>query len=201
MPSVRSTLTPPFLSEGFKQGVQAAHPVLQQRRHRMCAGDISEGRLGDVLGLAQVARAQVDELHSMVRESGSTTSKIFSNFVLESLAKPCREFIPCGKPVVLFLDSGGGSFLHLSPAMLSVCISHGIRPFFLAAWTTKALMALDMNAHETMARLWREFKQAWSHRGRPLTLFVALKAARDICDEALCPDVARASSACVQGPV
>ena len=32
----------------FQQGVQAAHPVLRQRRHWMCAGEINRGRRIDV---------------------------------------------------------------------------------------------------------------------------------------------------------
>ena len=32
----------------FQQGVQAAHPVLHQRRHWMCAGEINPGRRIDV---------------------------------------------------------------------------------------------------------------------------------------------------------
>ena len=51
--SVRTTLTPRV----FKQGVQAPHPALHQRRHRMCAGDISEGRLVDVPAISDVAES------------------------------------------------------------------------------------------------------------------------------------------------
>ena len=32
----------------LQQGVQAAHPVLHQRRHWMCAGEINPGRRIDV---------------------------------------------------------------------------------------------------------------------------------------------------------
>ena len=35
----------------LSQGVQAAHPVLHQRRHWMCAGDIDLGRQIDVPAL------------------------------------------------------------------------------------------------------------------------------------------------------
>ena len=37
----------------LSQGVQAAHPVLHQRRHWMCAGDIELGRQIDVPACSQ----------------------------------------------------------------------------------------------------------------------------------------------------
>ena len=44
-----------------------------------------------------------------------------------------------------------------------------------------------------MARLWSQWKQLWGHKQQPFTLFVALKAAGQIVDEALAEDVVRAS--------
>ena len=109
------------------------------------------------------------------------------------MARPAREFIGSGKPLVLCLDSGGGSWLHLSPSFLKICLKFGIKPFYYPAWTTKAICPLDQTVHSTAARLWAEWKQLWGHKQQPLTLFIALKAAGQIVDEALKADLVKAS--------
>lgn len=43
------------------------------------------------------------------------------------------------------------------------------------------------------AQLWAAFKAAWAHKQQPLTLFVALRAASEVCDSSLQPGVVRAS--------
>ena len=112
---------------------------------------------------------------------------------MRCLAVPAREVIPKEQPVVVILDSGGGSFLHLSPKLLKVALDFNLRPFYLPAWTTKALMPLDKGMHSTMARVWKQFRQQWSYRAQPLTLYVALRAASEIVDAAHEPHVVRAS--------
>ena len=100
-----------------------------------------------------------------------TTSAILAEFTNTCLAKPAREHIAPDKAIVLLLDSGGGSWVHLSGAFLRTCLQANVKPFYLPAWTTKALMPCDMNIHETMARVWREFKQAWGLKRLPLSFF------------------------------
>ena len=126
-------------------------------------------------------------------KGGSVTSAIFADMVVNCMAKPAREFIPTGKPLILCLDSGGGSWLHLSAAFLKACLTFGIKPFYYPAWTTKALCPLDQCCHSTMARLCSQWKQLWANKQQPLTLFTALKACGQIVDEALQPDSVRAS--------
>ena len=125
--------------------------------------------------------------------SGSTTAAIFSEFVLQCMLLPAREHIASGQALVLVLDSGGGQWLHLSPRLLQLCLKHNCRLFYLPAYTTRALCPLDMNIHSEMARLWAAFKAAWAHKQQPLTLFVALRAASEVCDSSLQPGVVRAS--------
>ena len=63
-------------------------------------------------------------------KGGSVTAAIFADMVQQCLARPARDFIATGKPLVLCLDSGGGSWLHLSAAFLKCCLQFGIKPFF-----------------------------------------------------------------------
>ena len=69
--------------------------------------------------------------HIFANPGGSTTSEIFSEMMMRCLAVPAREVIPKEQPVVVILDSGGGSFLHLSPKLLKVALDFNLRPFYL----------------------------------------------------------------------
>lgn len=109
---------------------------------------------------------------------GSTTAHIFTELFRQCLVVPARQHIPADQPIVCVLDSGGGAWLHLCPRLLQICVRNGVRPFYLPGYTTRALMALDMNIHSTMARLWSDFKAAWKNKRQPLTIFVALMLGR-----------------------
>lgn len=109
---------------------------------------------------------------------GSTTAHIFTELFRQCLVVPARQHIPADQPIVCVLDSGGGAWLHLCPRLLQICVRNGVRPFYLPGYTTRALMALDMNIHSTMARLWSDFKAAWKNKSQPLTIFVALMLGR-----------------------
>ena len=122
---------------------------------------------------------------------GCTTAAIFADMVQACLAKPARQFIPESSSIILLLDSGGGSFLHLSPSFLLVCLRWNIKPYYLLAYTTKALMPLDMHCHSTMARIWSELKKCWSSKGHVLNIFTAIKAVDEVCKAALAATVAR----------
>ena len=120
-------------------------------------------------------------------KSGSTTSDTFVHF---GFCKPMRERVEKEKPLVLVLDSGGGTFLHMSPRFIQAAHVH---PFFLPAYTTRCLCALDQTAHSEMSKLWSQFQQLWPQKGLQGTLFVALKAAEGLCRQALTPAIASAS--------
>lgn len=62
-------------------------------------------------------------------KSGSTNATIFAEFCEKCFAQRARATIPESKPIVLVLDSGGGSWLPLSPSFVKVCVRYSIRPF------------------------------------------------------------------------
>ena len=111
-------------------------------------------------------------------EGGSNTSESFAYFVQECFGKVSREQrkIPQDKALCLVLDSGGGSLLHLSVPLVQVCLKANIRLFFLPSYTTRCLMALDQNSHQSMADSWKKFKQHWSAKNEKLSLLCALRA-------------------------
>lgn len=119
---------------------------------------------------------------------GSNTTSIFNYFVAECF-EVIREVVPQHKPVVLILDSGGGSWMHLSLNFVGLCLKYNIRPYFLRAYLTRALCALDQEPHSSMSRLWCDFKQKWSGQ---ISLYVALKAVREICLASLTKEKAAA---------
>jgi len=92
-------------------------------------------------------------------KSGSTTADIFTYFFVECYCKPMRQTVDISKPLILVLDSGGGSFLHLSPRLVAAALGWNIYPYYLPGYTTKALCALDQNCHQDMSAKWQSFKQ------------------------------------------
>ena len=126
-------------------------------------------------------------------KGGSVTAAIFADMVQQCLARPARDF-HCNwqatSPVLGQWRWQLASFERGFPQML-LAVRH--QALFYPAWTTKALCPLDQVVHSTMARLWAQWKQLWSHKRQPFTLFVALKAAGEIVDEALKPEAVKAS--------
>ena len=68
--------------------------------------------------------------------------------------------------------------MHLSLDFVALCEKHCIRPYFLRAYLTRALCALDQEPHSCMARLWSQFKARWKNN---ISIYVAVKALREIC--------------------
>ena len=97
---------------------------------------------------------------------------------------PMRERCPDG-PLILILDSGGGSWLHVSIATVLLCHRYGAFPYILPSYTTKCLMPLDQQPHAIMSARWAEFKRAWSRQETTLSIFQALAALRRIVGEGL----------------
>ena len=105
---------------------------------------------------------------------GSNTADLFCH-ILEAFARKARETIPQHEAIVLILDSGGGSWLHLSVRMVSISIKYNIRPYFLRPYLTKAICSLDQNPHATMAFMWKAVKVEWGRTGeKTLSLFQAI---------------------------
>ena len=126
-------------------------------------------------------------------KSGSITSSIFTHMFIECYAKPMRQRVKLEVPLVLVLDSGGGAWPHLSSSFVQAALHYNIYPFYLPAYTTKCLCALDQSVHAEMSSKWKAFKQRWSGQNQAVGLFVALRAAHFLCEHALSPKYALAS--------
>ena len=81
-------------------------------------------------------------------------------------AQHCRCESSSRRSIVYILDFGGGSCMHLSPGFLKICLTHGIRPFFVPAYTTKAPMPLGQVPHAPMFREWAMLRQLLAQRSR-----------------------------------
>ena len=136
---------------------------------------------------------QGDSILIRCNKSGSTTAEMFAEFLEKAFAQKARKHIPMHLPIIVCLDCGGGSWLHLCPKMVAVSLKYNLRPWFLPAWTTKALMALDQAVHSNMAAQWASFKKEWGQKGHALTLHVALQAIVQISQDCLTPKLALAS--------
>ncbi|CAK9017252.1 DDE-1 domain-containing protein [Durusdinium trenchii] len=117
----------------------------------------------------------------------------FVFFLEQCLIKPARERYPdTSIPLILILDSGGGSNLHISVSMALLCHRHNIMPYVLPAYTTAACCPLDSNPHSTMSKLWSGFKAAWVRQHGSLNIHHALAGIRRCVIEGLSETQARA---------
>ena len=132
---------------------------------------------------------------------GGNTAKSFVYFVLQ-WAREVRKTIPLEKSLALMLDTGGGSLLHFSLDLAKVALQQNVKLFFVPGYSTRALMALDQNTHQSMSSRWRVFKQQWSCRPEPLSIFVALRVVHAFSKRSLSPQITAASwkrIGCVSG--
>ena len=125
-------------------------------------------------------------------EGGSITTDIWIIFLLECYVTPLRKAGVCGT-LGLIADSGGGSFLHLSPAVAAFCIMQDVRIYFLDPYLTRALCALDMQCHGVGGSRWAAFKHEYARTCGNLSLFKAMQAVNDISDEMLSEKYAEVS--------
>lgn len=95
--------------------------------------------------------------------------------------------------LVLIMDSGGGTFLHVSPELALTCHRHNCRIFILPAHGTAAMCSLDQDVHKFFAAEWARFKSRWAATHGSLTCPQALAAASKIAVEALCQEKATKS--------
>ena len=126
---------------------------------------------------------------------GSNGAASFA-FFLDSIGRRAREVIKIplvDEIVVLILDTGGGALLHVSMRIMRVALLWRFRLFFLLGYSNRALMALDQQAHQIFSQEWKCFRQAWSSRSDPLTLFVALRAVSEFAKKALSENTATRS--------
>ena len=94
--------------------------------------------------MTRAKRACGDE--ERCNKSGSINAAIFAEILWEVLCRKGADYnapIHESRPIVLLLDTGGGLLLHLSASFLKDCVKYNLCPYFLPAYTTKALMPLD----------------------------------------------------------
>jgi hypothetical protein len=122
----------------------------------------------------------------LCHDSGSSFMEAHCHFVLHCFILPMRKAHPEG-PLVLMMDSGGGSWFHLSTSLALLCHRHGVFLFYLPAYATRALCALDQEPHSRMAALWGLAKQEWTKKQSELVLAAALRIIRCCVEEGLQP--------------
>ena len=97
-----------------------------------------------------------------------------------------REIVPDKtKEILLLMDGGGGTYLHISPELSALCLREGVRIFLIPPYGTKALCALDQDVHKHIAAEWAQFKACWAAQHGTLNVYQALSACSNICAEAL----------------
>ena len=126
-------------------------------------------------------------------DSGSQTPETFPAMLEACCLKPLRERFPDrNDKILLVMDGGGGSWLHISVPMVLLLERYGVECFILPSHTTAALCALDQQPHQLMSLRWGTFKAQWSRSGNDLNIFQAIAALRRIVAEALSPQNALA---------
>ncbi|CAE7239768.1 unnamed protein product [Symbiodinium natans] len=60
--------------------------------------------------------------------------------------------------LVLVLDSGGGSHIHLSPTFTMACVAKNIRPLFLPPYTTNAVCPADQDPSAEAELRWEALR-------------------------------------------
>ena len=120
-------------------------------------------------------------------ETGSQTPLTFPAMLEECFLIPMRERWPDkGKRLLLWLDSGGGSMLHLTVSTALLCHRYACDIYLIPPYGTKALCALDQQPHAWMSKQWSAFKQEFSRQSNAdLGIFPAIRALNFICSEAL----------------
>ena len=107
----------------------------------------------------QRAMSPVQDFH--LREEWSWSDSSLDQVSLFGTLPHCANVIPEDKHIPLICDTGGGSYLHISPAFISQCLAGNLRPYILRHYLTRALCALDQEPHASMPRLWQGFKASW----------------------------------------
>eukprot|EP00438_Fugacium_kawagutii_P006800 Skav218528 [mRNA] locus=scaffold2478:307127:308656:- [translate_table: standard] len=132
--------------------------------------------------------------HIRANPSGSMTSSLFAELVSLCFIEPLRAESPDpSKELLLMMDGGGGTYLHISPHLSALCVRHKVRIFLIPPYGTKALCSLDQDCHKHFASQWSQFKASWASQYGQLNLRQALSAASKIAEEALSPQRAKAS--------
>ena len=119
-------------------------------------------------------------------DSGSQTPHSFTDMLLHCYLKPMRVRWPdLQQRLVLGMDSGGGSLLHLTVETAVVCDRYACDVFLIPSYCTKAMCALDQQPHARMSLQWSSFKRQFALQQGELGVIPALRALKLIVTEAL----------------
>lgn len=120
-------------------------------------------------------------------ESGSQTPQTFTDQVLNCFLIPMRERWPDLKQrLVLLMDSGGGSLLHLTAETAVLCHRYACDIYLIPSYCTKAMCALDQQPRARMSLQWSSFKRQFSLQQQgDLGIIPALRALKIIVTESL----------------
>ena len=86
---------------------------------------------------------------------GSMTSELFRQCCHEAWYENLSKELKAQRKMLL-LDSGGGSWCHVSAVFVMFCVNSNVRPTLLHAYTTKALMPLHQMYHRMLRQRWSE---------------------------------------------
>ena len=113
---------------------------------------------------------------------GSMTAELFVEFTLRWERYVRQDLkVSRDKELILLLDSGGGSLLHLSPDFTLACFSKKIRPLFFPPYSTSALCPADQAPNAQAELLWDK-----KRRDSNLSHLAALDVVHEVFDHAYC---------------
>ncbi|CAE7253259.1 unnamed protein product, partial [Symbiodinium sp. CCMP2456] len=116
-------------------------------------------------------------------DEGSITTSSFVHFLAEFGAWIRNDLqLPKERQVLLLLDSGGGSQIHISADASLVAEHFAIRLWFFAANTTAAFCSLDQDCNAAAEARFHKLVAS----GHDMSPLGALHAARDVWDHSYC---------------
>lgn len=88
------------------------------------------------------------------------TSEYFLQFTLrwEEWVRQNVE-LPPKQPLILLIDSGGGSLCHLSPEFTVACAARSIRPIYFAPYTASAVCPADQDPNSQCEIHWDKLRK------------------------------------------
>ena len=110
---------------------------------------------------------------------GSMTAELFCEFTVR-WANHVRSSLAIAQEqaLLLLLDSGGGSLIHLSPDFTIACEAKTLRPLYFPPYSTAAVCPADQDPNAQAERVWDQLRA----KADSLTSFQALDIAHEVWD-------------------
>ena len=110
---------------------------------------------------------------------GAMTGELFCQFCIR-WERWVRESLDIPRPteLLLLLDSGGGSLIHLTPEFTIFCDAASVRPFFFPPYATAACCPLDQAPNMVCELRWDELRS----KGHGMNQLQALDCSHDCWD-------------------